>query len=98
MFQGVVSSLAPWQCQLGQVKVPLCCGSGDGAKQWSPGCLFGCAACWSLRSVPQDIALSDLPCLDGTGVQVVGGGPTGVEFAGTLSDFVREDLKKKYPE
>ncbi len=28
---------------------------------------------------------------------VVGGGPTGVEFAGTLSDFVREDLKKKYP-
>ncbi|KAG2429690.1 hypothetical protein HYH02_013948 [Chlamydomonas schloesseri] len=27
---------------------------------------------------------------------VVGGGPTGVEFAGTLSDFVREDLKKKY--
>jgi NADH:ubiquinone reductase (non-electrogenic) len=31
-------------------------------------------------------------------VQVVGGGPTGVEFAGTLSDFVREDLKKKYPE
>ena len=29
---------------------------------------------------------------------VVGGGPTGVEFAGTLSDFVREDLKKKYPQ
>lgn len=28
---------------------------------------------------------------------VVGGGPTGVEFAGTLSDFVREDLRKKYP-
>lgn len=22
----------------------------------------------------------------------------GVEFAGTLSDFLREDLKKKYPE
>jgi NADH:ubiquinone reductase (non-electrogenic) len=29
---------------------------------------------------------------------VVGGGPTGVEFSGTLSDFVREDLKRKYPE
>ena len=29
---------------------------------------------------------------------VVGGGPTGVEFAGTLSDFLRDDLKKKYPE
>lgn len=28
---------------------------------------------------------------------VVGGGPTGVEFAGTLSDFLREDLRKKYP-
>lgn len=28
---------------------------------------------------------------------VVGGGPTGVEFAGTLSDFLRNDLKKKYP-
>ncbi|KAF8058293.1 SPAC3A11.07 [Scenedesmus sp. PABB004] len=29
---------------------------------------------------------------------VVGGGPTGVEFAGTLSDFVRVDLARKYPE
>lgn len=29
---------------------------------------------------------------------VVGGGPTGVEFAGTLNDFVRGDLAKKYPE
>ena len=29
---------------------------------------------------------------------VVGGGPTGVEFAGTLCDFVREDLRRKYPE
>lgn len=28
---------------------------------------------------------------------VVGGGPTGVEFAGTLSDFVREDLAKRFP-
>eukprot|EP00879_Flechtneria_rotunda_P028998 GHRR01031249.1.p1 GENE.GHRR01031249.1~~GHRR01031249.1.p1 ORF type:complete len:213 (-),score=52.22 GHRR01031249.1:128-766(-) len=29
---------------------------------------------------------------------VVGGGPTGVEFAGTLNDFVKVDLAKKYPE
>lgn len=29
---------------------------------------------------------------------VVGGGPTGVEFAGTLNDFVTEDLSKNYPE
>jgi NADH:ubiquinone reductase (non-electrogenic) len=29
---------------------------------------------------------------------VVGGGPTGVEFAGTLNDFVTQDLSKKYPE
>lgn len=29
---------------------------------------------------------------------VVGGGPTGVEFAGTLADFLRQDLKRKYPE
>lgn len=28
---------------------------------------------------------------------IVGGGPTGVEFAGTLSDFLRQDLKRKYP-
>lgn len=28
---------------------------------------------------------------------VVGGGPTGVEFAGTLSDFLRQDLKRKFP-
>jgi NADH:ubiquinone reductase (non-electrogenic) len=28
---------------------------------------------------------------------VVGGGPTGVEFSGTLSDYVRSDLRRKYP-
>lgn len=28
---------------------------------------------------------------------VVGGGPTGVEFAAELHDFVREDLVKLYP-
>lgn len=29
---------------------------------------------------------------------VVGGGPTGVEFSGTLCDFVQGDLRAKYPE
>lgn len=29
---------------------------------------------------------------------VVGGGPTGVEFAGELQDFFNEDLKKWVPE
>lgn len=29
---------------------------------------------------------------------VVGGGPTGVEFAGTLSDFLKADLSRKYPD
>lgn len=29
---------------------------------------------------------------------VVGGGPTGVEFAGTLSDFLKKDLAEKYPQ
>lgn len=28
---------------------------------------------------------------------IVGGGPTGVEFTGTLSDFLRQDLKRKFP-
>lgn len=28
---------------------------------------------------------------------IVGGGPTGVEFAGTLSDFLRKDLVKRFP-
>ena len=28
---------------------------------------------------------------------VVGGGPTGVEFAGTLADYVRVDLARKFP-
>ncbi|KAG1655670.1 hypothetical protein FOA52_011798 [Chlamydomonas sp. UWO 241] len=31
-------------------------------------------------------------------VVIVGGGPTGVEFAGELSDFIREDLRKRYPD
>lgn len=29
---------------------------------------------------------------------VVGGGPTGVEFAAELHDFVNEDLAKLYPD
>jgi len=29
---------------------------------------------------------------------VCGGGPTGVEFAAELNDFIEEDVKKKYPE
>jgi len=28
---------------------------------------------------------------------VVGGGPTGVEFCGELTDFIRQDLRKRYP-
>lgn len=28
---------------------------------------------------------------------VIGGGPTGVEFAAELHDFVKEDLSKLYP-
>lgn len=29
---------------------------------------------------------------------VVGGGPTGTEFCGALSNFLRQDLRRKYPE
>ena len=29
---------------------------------------------------------------------VVGGGPTSVEFAGELNDFIKKDMKKWYPE
>jgi NADH:ubiquinone reductase (non-electrogenic) len=32
------------------------------------------------------------------GFVVCGGGPTGVEFAAELHDFIEEDVKKKYPE
>jgi len=28
---------------------------------------------------------------------VVGGGPTGVEFCGELSDFIKQDLRRRYP-
>lgn len=31
-------------------------------------------------------------------VVIVGGGPTGVEVAGELSDFIARDLDKLYPE
>jgi len=30
-------------------------------------------------------------------IVVVGGGPTGVEFCGELSDFISQDLKRRYP-
>jgi len=29
---------------------------------------------------------------------IVGGGPTSVEFAGELNDFIKKDMKKWYPE
>ena len=35
--------------------------------------------------------------LDALRFVVVGGGPTGVEFAGTLSDFISRDLVKRFP-
>eukprot|EP00198_Chlamydomonas_reinhardtii_P012934 XP_001702271.1 mitochondrial NADH dehydrogenase [Chlamydomonas reinhardtii] len=69
--------------------------------------------CFFMKEVSDAVALRkriaekfELASLPGTSEEdrkaalhfvVVGGGPTGVEFAGTLSDFVREDLKKKYP-
>jgi len=30
-------------------------------------------------------------------IVVVGGGPTGVEFCGEMSDFIKQDLSKRYP-
>jgi len=69
--------------------------------------------CFFMKEITDTVALRnrigecfELAALPGTSVEdrqrllsfvVVGGGPTGVEFAGTLSDFVRNDLKKKYP-
>jgi NADH:ubiquinone reductase (non-electrogenic) len=70
--------------------------------------------CYFMKEIPDSVGLRqriqqqfELAALPGTKETdmrralhfvVVGGGPTGVEFAGTLSDFLREDLKKKYPE
>jgi NADH:ubiquinone reductase (non-electrogenic) len=70
--------------------------------------------CFFMKEIPDSVGLRqriqnqfELAALPGTSEDdmrtalhfvVVGGGPTGVEFAGTLSDFLREDLKKKYPE
>ncbi|KAI7841841.1 hypothetical protein COHA_004370 [Chlorella ohadii] len=70
--------------------------------------------CFFMKEIPDSVGLRqriqnqfELAALPGTSEEdmktalhfvVVGGGPTGVEFAGTLSDFLREDLKKKYPE
>ena len=53
------------------------------------GTLFELAA---LPGTPDDVRRSLLSFV------VVGGGPTGVEFAGTLSDFLRVDLKRRYPD
>lgn len=56
------------------------------------------------QSIQQQFELASLPGTSEADMAqvlhfvVVGGGPTGVEFSGTLSDFLRQDLKKKYPE
>jgi NADH:ubiquinone reductase (non-electrogenic) len=59
------------------------------------------------RAMRQRIGeLFELAALPGTSLEdakkllsfvVVGGGPTGVEFAGTLADFLRVDLRAKFP-
>lgn len=70
--------------------------------------------CFFMKEVTDTVALRnrigecfELAALPGTSAAarerllsfvVVGGGPTGVEFAGTLSDFLRIDLKRKYPQ
>ncbi|KAI3438808.1 hypothetical protein D9Q98_001225 [Chlorella vulgaris] len=70
--------------------------------------------CFFMKEIADSVALRqriqnqfELAALPGTSEEdmrttlhfvVVGGGPTGVEFAGTLSDFLRNDLKRKYPE
>ncbi|KAL4421095.1 hypothetical protein ABPG77_009622 [Micractinium sp. CCAP 211/92] len=70
--------------------------------------------CFFMKEIPDSVGLRqriqqqfELAALPGTTEEeleqvlhfvVVGGGPTGVEFAGTLSDFLRQDLRKKYPD
>mmetsp|Transcript_22742 Transcript_22742/g.70657 ORF Transcript_22742/g.70657 Transcript_22742/m.70657 type:complete len:515 (+) Transcript_22742:344-1888(+) len=68
--------------------------------------------CFFMKEIADSVALRkrvqevfELAALPGTSVEeardilhfvVVGGGPTGVEFAGTLADFLKEDLRRKY--
>lgn len=55
------------------------------------------------RSVMDCFEMASLPNLDEEERKrilhfvIVGGGPTGVEFAAELHDFVTEDLSKLYP-
>lgn len=80
----------------------------------SPHCAGVADYCYFMKEVSDTVELRkkiqeafELAALPGTSEEdrrrvlhfvVVGGGPTGVEFAGTLNDFVRVDLAKKYPE
>ncbi|MEW5318850.1 MAG: hypothetical protein WDW38_010035 [Sanguina aurantia] len=70
--------------------------------------------CFFLKEVTDAVALRrkigrnfELAALPGTSEEdrrrllhfvVVGGGPTGTEFAGTLADYLTEDLKERFPE
>ncbi|EFJ45750.1 hypothetical protein VOLCADRAFT_63330 [Volvox carteri f. nagariensis] len=99
----------PWQMQIQYDKAVVAVGEQP-ATFGVPGVK---EHCFFMKEVTDAVALRkkiaekfELACLPGTSEQqrraalnfvVVGGGPTGVEFAGTLSDFLREDLRKKYP-
>ena len=50
--------------------------------------------CFEMASIP---GATDKEIADALSFVVVGGGATGVEFAGTLADFVRSDLAARYP-
>ncbi|MEW5296877.1 MAG: hypothetical protein WDW36_000124 [Sanguina aurantia] len=70
--------------------------------------------CFFLKEVTDAVALRrkigrnfELAALPGTSEEdrrrllhfvVVGGGPTGTEFAGTLADYLTEDLRERFPE
>jgi NADH:ubiquinone reductase (non-electrogenic) len=55
------------------------------------------------KSVIESFERASLPCLNEEEKRkhlhfvIVGGGPTGVEFAAELHDFVTEDLAELYP-
>lgn len=46
---------------------------------------------WMDAGISEEEKLRLLHCV------VVGGGPTGVEFSGELSDFIMRDVRQRYP-
>ncbi|KAG2320188.1 hypothetical protein Bca52824_013401 [Brassica carinata] len=93
-----LSTVKPWKFKIAYDKLVLACGAEAST--------FGINGVHHAQEIRRklllNLMLSEVPGLGGEEKKrllhcvVVGGGPTGVEFSGELSDFIMKDVRQRY--